>query len=79
MIALLLFSYACCALGVWFGWYLRGRRVARDRVRAQAAVAAAVAAFRPVQIVYGDPFADDSPRASRERAAQILAAQDSTE
>lgn len=75
MIALLLFSYACCALGVWFGWYLRGRRVARDRVRAQAAVAA----FRPVQIVYGDPFADDSPRDRRERAAQILAAQDSTE
>ena len=29
MLALLVFSYACCGVGVWFGWYLRGERERR--------------------------------------------------
>lgn len=66
MIALLLFSYACCALGVWFGWYLRGRRPAKP-----AAI-----------IVYNDSFAHDSPRARQlqiKETVALLTAQDSTE
>lgn len=55
MLALLVFAYACCGIGVWFGWYLRGRRAARPA---------------PI-VVYGDSFVDDSPRAQRFRADEI--------
>lgn len=66
MIALLLFSYACCALGVWFGWYLRGRRSVKPV---------------PI-IVYGDSFVHDSPRARQLKIANtalLVTGQDSTE
>ena len=70
MLALLVFSYACCGIGVWFGWYLRGRRPVRI----------------PLTVVYGDALSGSpaSRRARadeivRRAHLRIVTAQDSTE
>ena len=81
MLALLLFSYACCAVGVWFGWYLRGRR---RRRRASDATAIEISALAPgehpvLKIVYGNAFADGARRAREIVAHALGTAQDSTE
>lgn len=82
MIALLIFAYACCALGVWFGWYLRGRYGRyrlfgkSGRVNQDGSVTWTFEwSHKEPAAVYGD-----SPRTRQNRAAQILTeAQDSTE
>lgn len=84
MLALLVFSYACCGIGVWFGWYLRGRRDDRmsavlvERAQKWRRLSESLGTVRLLDewttVSYASPF-NDEPRTARIR----VTAQDSTE
>lgn len=78
MIALLLFSYACCGIGVWFGWYLRGRRVQRT---ADFTVPRGTTLYvnGTAQPTIGQWTIDWSQEAVDELLGRTVTAQDSTE